>query len=382
MDMIKRNVKIDVNIDRDIHRKLINQIHMYRAACRKAYSACAMAEMAGADIEIHPEKGLRVMPKSKEAKGILEAAFGNPGKSLFYEIRQWARSLCPSWKGIMGESIQYNVVSKKWKAPDPEFPKVKNGFMVLNGSRNFARFNRIGIPIKNTEVKFGDRSIVMKWDFDLGPVEFRVAKMDGSRIFKFRNIQSGEWKLGTVYINIDDDGKVFLLVSYSAPNEVESLDPEKTMTISFGDESGMFINCSGAKSFESDVISVFEAVNGLASMRKIGEKYESCKASAGNPRRAWGSKTIYSGVQKKINKLSKRRSNYVKDRNHLWSRRITDDASRWKCGKVVVINIPSKELFGHPWQWFQFSQFLSYKLGEIGSSVEFVTVEKEEEQAA
>ena len=224
-------------------------------------------------------------------------------------------------------------------------------------------------------MKFGDRSIITKWDSELGPVEFRIGKMDGSTNFKWENIKNGHWKIGTVYINenIDqEDGGIYLTVSYRAPKKEASLDPEKTMTVSFGDTPEMFVNCSGQKSFEGDVVSVFEAINGLGSLSMVAAKYELCKSSAGNPRRVWGSKKMYSGVQKRIARLTARRSGYVQDRNHFWTRRITNNAERWGCGNVVVVNVPSEELFGHPWQWFHFSQCLSYKLDEIGAKVRFV----------
>jgi len=381
---IKRNVRIDINLDGDLYKQVRDQINLYRAVCRKVYSACAIAEMAGSKFEFDEKGSLKVVPSSKEVDQMIRSVFGGTGGKggAFYGIRQFARSFHPSWKGIMGESIQYSVVGPKWTAKDAEKKRATHGFLVLNGARNFAQFNRIGIPIKNTEVKFGDRSLIMKWDFKIGPVEFRIAKMDASRHYKWRNIQNGAWKLGTVYINVDSDGKLFLLVSYTQPIEDRQLDSEKTMMVSFSDDPELFINCSGQKSFEGDVISVFEAINGLSSILSTAQKYEKCGVSAGNPRKVWGSKKIYSGVTKKMRKLSRRRSNYVQYRNHLWTRRITDNAQRWNCGKVVVVNCPSGEMFEHPWQWYQFRQFLEYKLGEIGSSVSFVEVEMEETKAA
>lgn len=396
METITRNVMLDAYVaDRDVRDKVLWHIRLFRFVCRKVYSACAVAEMAGATFQENKKGYVEVVPNSKEVDQMIRDVFkGDNGKSKkpFYGIRQFARSFCETWMGIVGEAIQYNIVAPKWTSRDPEFPKARNGFMVTNGARPFARFQRIGIPIKNTSVKIGDRSLTMKWDFELGPVEFKIGKMDGSRHFKWKNIESGNWKIGFVYIKEVDDRdentgkkrgrKISLLVSYTAPKEEFDIDPEKTMTVSFGDAPEMFINCSGQKSFEGDYISVLEAVNGVSSLRKIGEKYEACRASAGNPRRVWGSKKIYKGVQKKISNLTKRRSNYVKDRNHLWTRRIVSNSLRWQCGKVVVVNCPKEELFGQPWGWFMFKSFLEYKLKEIGAKVEFVEIKMEEDQAA
>lgn len=391
METIRRNVKLDAYVvDKDVRKKVLWHIWLYRAVCRKIYSACAIAEMAGATFELNKKGYMEVVPHSKDVDQMIRKVFGGSagkGKKPFYGIRNYARSFCESWKAIIGESIQHNIVSTKWTSPDPEFPKAKTGFLVLNGPRAFAKFMRIGIPMKNTEVKIGNRSLTMKWDFKLGPVEFKIGKMDGPTQFKWKNIESGNWKLGCVYIKELDDRdentgkkrgrKISLLVSYTAPKRDFDINPEKTMTVSFGDDPEMFINCAGQEKFEGSVISVVEALSQLDSMDIIAEKYRLQKASAGNPRRVWGSKTAYFGIQKKVSNLTRRRSNFSKDRNHLWTRNIANNALRWNCGDVVVINCPKEEMFGHPWGWFMFKKFLEYKLDEIGAKVRFVEIEKE-----
>lgn len=413
METITRNLKVEVTVGEGFYQKVKNSISLFRATCRKFYSTAAMAEIAGSEIEItkhlaaslvvgkksynmydevddkfiskHPDaevfENIRITPDSTKAKDVLRKCFGNPGKALFYELIQWARSQNPTWLYAVPEAMRYDIVAPKWIAKDPEFAKtgkrITHGWLVEQGARAFARFMHIGIPIKNTMPKLEGHSVIMKWDTEIGPVEFKLGKLDGSRYYQWMNIRDGAWKLGTIYINIDEDGDMFLTISYTAPKSESVVNPEKTMLVSFGDNLEMYINCSGPNTYDGDKISVFEAVNGLNGLDIIAKKYKQCKTSAGNPRRVWGSRTMFKGVQKKVHNLANRRENYVKDRNHLWTRRITNNAVRWGCGRVVVVNIPEGEMFGHPWNWSGFTMALKYKLDEIGASVEFVKLEKE-----
>jgi len=377
-----RSVKIDVIANDDQRRKVIDSIRLYRAACRKAYAACAMAEMAGAEIIEDEKKGIVVKP-GKAAKEILESAFGVTGKAHLYELRLWIRQLHPSWMSIVPESMHRDVISPKWRGKDPEFPKATNGYLLLNGVRSMARFEHIGIPIKNTVPKLQEHSVMIKWDYDIGEVNFRLGRLDGARYHFFKNIRDKTegWKLGATYIN-ERDGKIFLTISGTIPDKESVVDETKSIAVSFGEVPEMFINCDGGHAFHGDKISVFETVDGLASLRLIAERYEKCRESAGNPRRRWGSRKIFKGVQGRIHNLAERREQYIKDRNHLWSRRIVDNARRWKCGNIVIVNVPERELFGHPWNWTGFKFDLQYKAKEIGASVKYVSLDEEKVKVA
>jgi len=367
-----RSVRIDAICDKKL--AVLRGIRLYRAACRKAYSACALAEAAGAEILVDDVKGVTVKP-GKAAKEILETAFGVTGKAHLYELRKWVRDLHPSWMSIVPESIHRDSISPKWRARDPEFPTATNGYLILNGARAFARFEHIGIPMKNTVPKLSGHSVFLKWDYEIGEVEFRLGRLDGARHHFWRNVRDGEYKLGTTYVN-ERDNKIFLTISATIPDRECVVDTKTALTVAFCDESPeAHITVSGPQAFQGDKVSVYEAIDGLASMRLIAERYEKCRQSAGNPRRIWGSRKMFRGVQERISNLAVRRERYIKDRNHLWSRRIVDNARRWGCGQVVVVNVPERELFGHPWNWTGFKFDLEYKAKEIGAVVKYATVE-------
>jgi transposase len=346
------------------------------------YSAAAMSAVAGAEV-IMDKYGLIVRPNNDQAKAVLDNVFGKyDGSSRFYQMRTWAREFHPSWQYWVTEAMQYSIVSKKWvsRDPDPEYKGLNHEFLVTNSARAFARFMHIGIPVKNTIPKLVGRSVFIKWDEEIGKVEFKLGKLDGSRHFQWKNIVNRNWKLGAIYLNHKEKTErepatLFLTISYTAPNsKLKDLDPEKVMTVSFGDDPEMFINCAGQEDFEGDKISVWEAVDGLESMAMIAERYKQCKASAGNPRRVWGSKKMYKSVQGKISNMTAKRTGYVRDRNHYWARRIVNNAARWQCGKIVVIDCPEESMFKHPWAWYEFRNFLGYKAREIGADIKGVNV--------
>ena len=75
----------------------------------------------------------------------------------------------------------------------------------------------------------------------------------------------------------------------------------------------------------------------------------------------------------KLNRISDQRSNGEKYRNHLWTRRIIEQAVRCEAGNLVMVNTPTdSQLFGHPWGWHQFKTFLEYKAKELGIKVQYI----------
>jgi len=375
-----RSVKIDIAVkDFLLQRKIIESIRLYRAACRKAFSICAMAEMAGAEIIEDPEKGIVCMPKQNAAKEILEQAFDIHGKKAhLYELRLWLRELHPSWLSIVPEAIHIDV-SSRWRAKDVEFPKATRGYLVLNGARSMARFEHIGITIKNTVPTLAGRTVSFKWDEDIGKVELNLAKLDGSRFFIWRMIESkaAGWKLGTLYLN-EKDNNLFITMSYTCPDLKKELDKRKNMLVEFSESQENYITAhSPDEAFSGDVINVTGAVAWLKEMECIYGNYKARLRTYGSVNKKWGGKTGYRAVVERMNRYTERRKNGEQYHNHLWTRRITEHCRRKEAGNVIVVNCPSAEMFGLPWGWYQFQQFLKYKIEEIGGVVKFETIEKQ-----
>lgn len=369
MEQVTRSVPFDVTVPDDQYPLVMRSIKLYRTACRKAFSVCAMAEMAGAEIVEGP-KGLSLKPKTGAAKMILAEAFGiRDKKAHLYELRLWLKEVCPTWMSIVPEAIHRDV-SDRWKSKDPEITKANRGFLVLQGERALAQFQHIAIPFKNTVPKLYDHTIVAKWDHGIGEVEFRHGKLDGSRYLIWKNLRDGAegWKLGGMRLT-HRNGKLRIFVTFHCPAKSEKLNPEKVATVEFTNEPDAFITMRGPGNLQGDKLGFAAAADALGRVDAKRVKFEEARKAAGSPRRRWGNRKAFKAIVEKSERNSAKRELVVKDFNHNWSRRIADNLRRWKAGVLMVVDMPEREVFGQPWQWAQFRAFLEYKVGEMGGKV-------------
>ncbi len=362
---MKRSVKIDLIPPAEMRQKIIASIRNYRLVCRQVYSACAMAKMASAAV-VFTSECVRVNPLPNSEAELLTSTFGrNPQRTLT------RNDLAPTLLSFVWDSVRREVEAR-WKSKDPEFQKATRGWLTLNGARDFARFNRIGIacPVATARPKFSEHTLTIKWCHEIGEVEFKIPRLDSGRYFIYKSLRDSApgWKMGTLYLN-ERDGRVFATVSFERPDTKADLDPERKINIFFSDDPESFIKIVGPDAqYTYDTISAAEAVAWLNELKFIRSNLETRRAAAGNPRKPWGSAKQWQGVQQRLSNNTDRRTNGVQTRNHLWTRRITERAQSWKCGVVAVNEIP-ENLFGHPWQWHQFQMFLTYKIEELGGVV-------------
>jgi len=367
-----RSTTFQLIVPNEAYPKILNSIKLYRAVARQLFSACTMAEIAGSKIEIKKDN-LQITPGNDEAKKILSSAFGMDGKAHLYQCRSWVLSeSAPTWLSFVWDSVRQDV-SSRWRAPDSEFVKARRGWLVLQGARSISQFNHIGIgfPVATAHPKLHEHKLVLKWDKEIGPVEFTIPSLDGGRYHIWKNLreETPGWRLGTSYLN-ERDGKIRVTVSYECPDKKMDLDKDSTLSVEFTSEPESFICVHNQdKNFSADKISAQEVLNWLYELNKKREHFEGCRMAIGNKHKKWGSPTIWNAIQKRVSNLTERRKNGEKTRNHLWTRRIIEDIERTRCGQVTIKNFPEKELFGHPWAWSQFRQFLNYKAEEIGAKI-------------
>jgi hypothetical protein len=366
--MVKSS-KFDLYLqDKELHRKILQSIQLYRTISRHAFTACAMSEIAGADIAV-TDNTLKITPNKDAAKKILSETFCKDGKAHLYQLRDLVREdLAPTWLSFVWDSLRSDV-SSRWLAKDPKFPKATKGWLLLQGSRgiNFFQHVGIGLPQASARPKIDGHKVILKWDHEIGPVEFNIGKLDGGRYHVLKGVRDNlpGWKAGTFYLN-ERDGKLFLLMSYTCPDPVTELDKNNVLEVTFTEEADKYITLKGPGNFHGDCISALEALGLLHSLNVRRERWQARKQAAGNPRRTWGSKKICNATQEVISNITTHRENAVQTRNHLWTRRIIDNALRWECGTVKVVNLPEKSMFNEPWNWSQFKNFLAYKTKEIG----------------
>jgi transposase len=369
---MNRAIKIDLIPPKESRQKIVASIREYRATARMLYSACAMAEIAGATIT-YKDDDIKIVPNKDNAKAILNSCFDNYDKNMhLYQLRSFVlREQNTSWKSFVWDAVRREV-AQRWSAPDTEFPKAKRGYLTIQGARAIAKFNNIGIgmPFATAHPKLHEHKIEVGWDHTIGTIEFVIPKLDSARYYVWKSLRESTegWKLGTIYLN-ERDNKVFLQMSFERPDIDKNIDLEKTLNVEFVPEAQNFICVYTGERNESDKIAFDETLQWLDEIRIVQERYESQRKSCGSKRAKWGNHKAWAAIQKRINNLTSRRENGCKSRNHLWTRRIIENAIRHNAGTIKLHNVPERELFGHPWGMFQFKSFLKYKIEEIGGKL-------------
>lgn len=181
---MKGSLKIDVSVgdDKALHRHVVASIRRYRAIARHMFSVYTLAEAAGATIE-STEAGVRVVPQSDKAKQLLAVLFDKNGKKHMYQFREYVlHELYEGAASFVWDSVSSDV-SRNWRHSDPEFPFVSRGWLVLQGARRHARFDRLGIgcPMATARPQIRDHEVEVHWDKNIGPVKFFLARLDAGR---------------------------------------------------------------------------------------------------------------------------------------------------------------------------------------------------------
>lgn len=371
MESLQRSTTIDVIPPDHQRQAIIAAIRRYRAACRQLFAAVALAQQAGAEIQEHGE-GVRVKPSNEKAKQLLTLAMDKEGKAFAYELRTWfLEALYPDCLSFVWDSARRDVATR-WSAKDPEFTRAGRGWLVLQGARRLAEFNRLGIgmPRATARPQLDGHTLTLKWDHALGAVTFAVPRLDGGRYHVWKALRDGKegWSLGTIYLT-ERDGKLFVTLSHARPAVAAEVDPERSCVVTFVEQPETWLTIAGPDGATThDAVSAVEAIAWLARMRARREELERRKAACGNPRRPWGHRRGWLAAQDVLSRLTLLRTRGVGDRSHAWTRRIVSRAVAWRCGNVVM-GETGDLLFGHPWNWSQFRVFLRYKCAERGMSL-------------
>ena len=369
---LSRSVSFDVFLPeehKDKYQAILNSIRLYRYSARQMFSAMAMCEMAKADPVIKEGK-LDIAP-NKEFGLFVHALGKNPERAVFKS------ETMPTAKSFVDDSLRRDVESR-WKAPDPEFVNAKRGWLCLQGARAMAKFNHIGIgmPYATAKPKLHEHKITVKWDHEIGTIDFVLGRLDGGRYYIWKCLRDGEpgWSIGTMYLN-EKDGKLRITLSYHCPEKKIVLDSKSVMVVGVTDDPENFICMTGEKLFSADKISFAEADNWLRENNHRREYFERCRAAVGigdKGRCPKVGKKHWKAIQVRVSNNTRNRELGVTDRNHLWTRRIINNAVRNNCGVIRLLGVPEREIFGHPWNWSQFRSFLEYKADETGIKLEIV----------
>ena len=382
-EQVTRAMKFDVFLPKeqtDTYKKVINNIKLFRALARKMYSTGAMAEITGATIT-ESGQDLKVIPVNDAGKQILAQAFNMHNyKRDFYEMRQYILDQAGgTWIAAVWDDLRSSTYSR-WVAKDAERNATRK-YLTINGVRDMAKFNNIGIGLLKKLYTIDNHHFIAKWDKGIGTVEFVLKKLDDGRYYTWKNLvnKTEGWGLGTAYLK-ETDGVLSVQLTYKRPVVKRVADPKRKLVVSLNEASQEYfftMHAPNGKLFDSDKISVQEAVAWVKELRSIAVKYEERKAAVGNPWKRWGSRKAWVAMRERIHRLAERRKNGQTHRNHLWTRRVIECAARCNCGSVVLDNVPTTStLFGEPWSWYQFTSFLKYKTEELGISLHVTKTEK------
>lgn len=369
MDPQIRSTTFELSSPDDKLQLIRVSIRKYRAALRKMYAAFTMAQMCGQQIQMKDEE-LRIKPDNEAASVILAKAFGKEGKALGYSMRDWfLKDLYPGAMSFVWDSARRDL-DTRWKSKDPEFPSVGRGWLTLQGARALAQFNGIGIgfPRATAAPKLEGHTLTLKWDHTIGPVEFNLGRLERDGLFRvwknLRNETPG-WKLGTIFLN-ERDGKIIATISYEIPVVARVPDLNRELRVVFGGDAEKtifkLVGPDGEGTF--DTIGGEEALAWLNKQRIHRNDLEGRRASAGSKRRPWGQRKAFEHAQRILSNLTIERERRQKDTNHAWTRRVVSRAIQWNCGKIVLQELPEKDIHSHPWSWYEFKEFLKYKCSE------------------
>lgn len=371
MPEISRSLPIKLSVDDELYRPIVNSIRLYRHLCRDVFGIVALAEFAGAAVEYLDDE-IRIKPNSEKSKKLLEVAFDKSGKALAYQLREWVlREQAPNWLSFVWDSLRRDV-AVKWTAKDPEFTKVSRHWLMLQGARQTARFQRVGIgfPVATARPKLDGHKLILRWDSEIGTVEFRVGTLDPHAYSVWSALRDKEegWKLGTIYLS-ERDGGLRATITHTILFDMKGPDEARVATLAMNGDPEAYFKLAGP-GHQSDTISVVGIVAWSKELAAQTEKRKRELASFGSSRRPWGNRKGWLRARDLLGHITHRRSQWQLNHNHAFTRRIVNRLENWRCGTLKVEKWPEQSLLTEPWSWSQFQSMLKAKCEESGIKME------------
>lgn len=428
----KEDPKIKEEVEKSLYRAIMDDLQHFRAACRQVFCMMMMAHMAGARIEVH-EKGIRLTPNSERSKHILATAMGmtihpytkaavtkalktiatllgsletreklsdtqagrldemlfslsdaasrrnwaedvcDQGAAEAYEMRDWVlNELLPGWEPWVFDGIRRECLAV-FNSKDPEFPKATRGWLMMQGARKLAFFNRIGIefPLAHATPEFGSNTIALQWQKEK-VFTFKLMSHDTGRWSKWQAIRDKKAEIGQPILS-ERDGRIRISIPIKSEGRDRGTDPTRCARVFL--EHGEIKTIAGNS---RDKVGIAAAVNQMLRLKKQSNHFEASKRPTGSPVKKWGAKKAYRSEADCLRTITVRRTHALQDWNQRWTRRIIDFVVREGCGVLTMI-MPAKEeiKLNVPWSWAHFRDCLTYKCARV--NVEFKVMETPKE---
>lgn len=335
--------------------------------------------------------------------------------------------------------VAKNDIMAKWTAKDPDLGASRN-WLAERAVRGTITFENEGIPILRTPdrpnyvrlIKEGAGNderlivelivyskappirIVVKGNFQIKD-EQRYKKLDYGASSKFHKMwlhqqwneerakgskapaPKGALEFRDAKLHLTREGGIKVCVSYRQPIlQVPELDQNKTMEVAFDPKNPfeaedapetlvtLSISSGGNRwdRFKPENLSVRAQWEQLRRLQSYLGKVTREKKSYPKRRFAPGGAQRAS-LQDRTERVCTHRDNYVKNSNHHLSKCIATCAATWKCGNIVVKNLPQGNrpsgdevnpafgMLGMQWNWSAFKNMLAEKAKALGISVSF-----------
>ncbi len=355
--MENRNLIIQVRVDDEHYRAVLDDIKRYRAVCWQTASQICTAEAAISRNAMNKEGRFHVVPpKPYEGATVLEQVISDHRKGKLSGLRAHIVSQFPEWKSDVADACMRDVEARL-SAPDPKLVKAKRRYLIHNQMRTAPYFQRMGLPVRTRgEIHFGNRKLALEWNYARGPIEFEFGRLEGYRLHVLAKLESGEWKIGDPIRILESDGILKLILPYSRPSVVsDGLNAEaelKVVATPYGLQVG------------GELWPWAGEVKWLSGLKRWSESVENARASHGDPQRRHGQWKAKEAWTKQLERITLKRTRGCETTNHVWTTRILHRALRGECGVISVLDLSGMTIGSHSWPWSQFMQFLEYKCGE------------------
>ena len=218
----------------------------------------------------------------------------------------------------------------------------------------------------------------------------------------FHRFATGEFPAFTSYLNMDEKGRLAILVTYLRPPKVGFKGRGGEMDVIFKPLMGAELPPPAGKK-QTEALNELERVKDMQyvihclHMAKTGRRYiERIAANAVIERlntldqlkrvkefqrdsQRYFPKRHQARLDNSIRAYTKQREAFQTAVNHEWTKTLIHKANKWNVAKINIYNMPSSTGMlldeRYPWRWYHFEQEIKSKAGYCGFQVEFKKTE-------
>jgi putative transposase len=279
------------------------------------------------------------------------------------------------------QNLPYKVVGKKYKSLMPS--TIKNAVTqsvtkkldakindTCSGESSLMTFKKtMPIPfpktiLKNLE-KFDDRNFMFDLILSPNTISFKTKlgydKSNNKEIIE--RIIKGEYEMSDSSLQLKDN-KIYLLLTFKIEQTKTELDPNKVLGVDLGISVPAYLAVNDSKARCSLGSRESFLTQRLSIQKQLRNAQRNAKFNQSGKGRA--------KKMKSIDRFKEKERNFVKNKNHEFSKEIVKVALKNKCGVINMENLSGigvdrkKEFVLRNWSYFELQQFVEYKAKQYG----------------